>query len=63
MSEAMEVMASAAVLVIVEDLTNRRGLRHAWDEIDDEVRAEIVEEWKQAIVNAARATLSGGNTR
>lgn len=57
MSEAIDAMASAAVLAIVADLTNRRGLRQEWDEIDDEVREEILEKWKQAIVTAARASL------
>lgn len=30
---------------IVSDLNTRKGLRHIWDEIDDETRAEIRNEW------------------
>lgn len=38
-------MASTAALqiveVIIDEITNRKGLRHQWDNIDDEVQAEI----------------------
>ena len=30
---------------ILADLTSRRGLRHEWDEIDDDLQAEIRDEW------------------
>jgi len=30
---------------IVADLTDRRGLRQEWDQIDDDVKAKIVNKW------------------
>lgn len=30
---------------IVADICCRAGLRHAWEDIDDDIRDEIVEEW------------------
>lgn len=37
----------AAIIVysIWRDLTGRRGLRHEWDAIDDETKAEILNGW------------------
>lgn len=37
------------VVTIYEDITDRRGLRHAWDKIDDDVRCEIIEDWREKI--------------
>lgn len=38
-------MASTAALLIVEEvideLTNRKGLRHQWDNVDTEIQTEI----------------------
>lgn len=34
---------------IIRDLSNRRGLRQAWEDIDEEVREEIREEWAKLI--------------
>ena len=41
--------AMKAVDKIVEDLTDRRGLRQEWENIDDEIQAEIKTAWAQAI--------------
>ena len=30
---------------IIRDLSDRRGLRHEWDMIDDDIRAEIRDVW------------------
>jgi hypothetical protein len=39
--------AREIVLRIITDLTDRRGLRQQWEEIDDEIRDEIVAQWEQ----------------
>lgn len=40
-----ETLAHDIVARIVDDLSDRRGLRQAWDEIDEEIRDEIILEW------------------
>ena len=30
---------------IIDDLTDRRGLRQEWEDIDDEVKEEIIKTW------------------
>lgn len=44
-----EAIARKAVTRIIDDLTDRRGLRHAWDGIDDDIRAEIESTWTMII--------------
>lgn len=44
-----EAIARKAVKRIIDDLTDRRGLRHAWDGIDDDIRAEIESTWAMII--------------
>lgn len=34
-----------AVYRIISDLKDRRGLRHEWDQIDDDIKTEIRKEW------------------
>lgn len=34
---------------IVEDLTDRRGLKHEWRQISPDVRREIVKVWRQIV--------------
>lgn len=34
-----------AVVKILADLTDRKGLRQAWDSIDDDIQDEIKEQW------------------
>lgn len=40
-----------AVAEIVADMTDRRGLRQAWESIDEDIREEIAAKWA-AIVSA-----------
>jgi hypothetical protein len=42
-------LASEIVAAIIFDLGDRRGLRQEWDEIDNDVRAEIVQEWERIV--------------
>lgn len=41
--------ALEAVDKIVEDLTDRRGLRQEWENIDEEIQAEIKLAWAKVI--------------
>jgi hypothetical protein len=41
--------AYVTALAIVADLMGRRGLKHAWQEIDQDVRDEIVQTWSEII--------------
>jgi len=33
------------VFSILEDFTDRRGLRQAWEEINEDIQEEILKEW------------------
>ncbi len=39
--------AKAEIIVdgIIRDLSDRRGLRHEWEQIDDDIKNEIRDEW------------------
>jgi hypothetical protein len=41
----MKEKAQKAVDLIIGDLSDRRGLKHEWYQIDPEIQAEIKEEW------------------
>lgn len=47
-------VATRIVSDILLDLTGRRGLRHQWDSIDDDIKTEIIETW----VELARARVN-----
>lgn len=40
-----ESKAELIVDAIVRDLSDRRGLRHEWDKIDDDIKEEIIAVW------------------
>jgi hypothetical protein len=44
--------AAIAVDLIVDDLTNRKGLRHEWDNIDEDIIVEIKTAWIGAVQSA-----------
>ncbi len=50
--------ARRAVLAIVADLSDRRGLGQEWSALDREMRAEILKEWvnlvEEALVTVSR---------
>lgn len=48
----MSKQAKKAVQAIVRDLTDRRGLRQEWDNIDSEIQAEIKVQWAALIDKA-----------
>jgi hypothetical protein len=39
----------AKVFDIITDLTDRRGLRQEWEQIDGDIQDEIIEKWKSII--------------
>lgn len=45
------VPASKIVDAIIRDLSDRRGLGQEWDQIDDDIKAQIREEWIQIMEN------------
>lgn len=46
---SMSKAAKKAVEGIVKDLSDRRGLRHEWDQIDSEIKREIQNKWTEII--------------
>lgn len=52
--------ATIAVQQIVADLSDRRGLRQAWESIDDDIRDEIREGWVATIARAIESAGGGG---
>ena len=39
----------AKVFDIITDLSDRRGLRQEWEQIDGDIQDEIIEKWKTII--------------
>lgn len=58
-----DAMTAEAKVVddIISDMTSRRGLRHAWDDIDEDVQAEIRETWIAIVANALASAHSREN--
>lgn len=44
--------ARDAVKQIIDDMTDRRGLRQEWDAIDDDIQKEIRETWQKIVHEA-----------
>lgn len=49
-------MGQIAADAIIEDICDRRGLRQEWEDIDEEVQAEIRALWEQIVSDAATAS-------
>ena len=43
------VLAQKIVAGLLQDFTDRRGLGQEWEQIDEEIQEEIVEEWTQIV--------------
>lgn len=54
--------AQEIVQAIEDDLTDRRGLRQAWEGIDDDIREEILAAWREKVtaILARAARKEGG---
>ena len=50
MSKRTTQQARAAVKAILDDLTDRRGLGQEWEQIDDDIQAEIRAAWVAILV-------------
>jgi hypothetical protein len=48
-SKRINKVAEKIVAKIVEDFTDRRGLRQAWESIDPGTQGEILAQWKALI--------------
>jgi hypothetical protein len=47
-------IADSIVSAILRDLKDRRGLRHAWERIDEDIQLEIENAWKEIILDGLR---------
>lgn len=50
MSSPAKVLAQRIITKIVNDLTDRRGLRQEWDQIDEDIKEEILEKWRKIVI-------------
>lgn len=50
MSKAKEI-----VNAIIADLTDRRGLRQEWEQIDSDIQEDIRQEWIEIVETALKA--------
>lgn len=46
-----QAQAERAVALIIKDLTDRRGLRQMWEEIDRDIQDEIRAQWAAIILS------------
>lgn len=44
-------IAAEVIRLILRDLTDRRGLRQEWEQIDDEIQAEIISSWEKLVAS------------
>lgn len=49
--------AVTVVKRIVDDLTDRRGLRQAWEEVDEDIQQEVVDKWRAIAIEEAEKWL------
>ena len=52
METSEEIIDRSVVIVnrILKDLTSRKGLHQAWNDIDDDIQSYIVEIWRDIVV-------------
>lgn len=43
-------IAKCIIFEILQDLTNRIGLKNKWHEIDTDIQEEILEEWHNIVI-------------
>ena len=48
--DADAVKATLIVDKIIKDLSDRRGLRHEWEKIDEDIQQEIRDEWRNIVL-------------
>ena len=47
----MSKIASVIVADIITNLCDRRGLGNAYEDIDDDIQAELIEKWESIVDN------------
>ena len=52
----MNINATKAVLKIVDDIKDRRGFKQLWDDLDDDIKQEIMEKWFDIVNEAIKAS-------
>ena len=52
----LSLAARRTVDALVKDLSDRRGLKHEWAQIDPEIQREIREAWRIIILKARERT-------
>ena len=53
------IAASEIVNRLLTDMNGRKGFRQNWDDIDNDIKLEIINTWKKTIVEALRFVYSG----
>jgi len=51
-NELLKRKANIAVRGIIADLSDRRGLRQEWEQIDKDIQQEIFTKWQEIIFDA-----------
>ena len=46
-----EKIAKKIVDKLVADFTDRRGLRQEWDQIDEDIKKEIIDTWTKIVIS------------
>jgi hypothetical protein len=59
--EQKKSLTNQIVKAILDDVTDRRGWRHAWDQFDDDIKIEIEATWK-AEIDKILTKVKGDNT-
>lgn len=57
------VIANEIELAVLADLTDRKGLRQAWEGIDEKIQAEIEDKWIELIEKKLKFWLKEGEER
>jgi hypothetical protein len=47
--------AKLIVEALIEDLSDRRGLRHEWESIDEDIQEEIRQTWITIVLSRLKA--------
>ena len=46
-----------SVTALVSDRSDRKGLSDEWDQIDDDIKKEVIDEWQECFARAIRAAI------
>jgi hypothetical protein len=54
-------LVNEAIDNLIKDINDRRGLRQEWEQIDDEIVAEIRQEWFNILAPLVRAHVASAD--